>query len=286
METFSEIWSENSGFRNIFILITSTGAFIITYSIRNDLQNINLINFSLLFYSIVSFWMMIEWLFSGSGLDHVILVSAVMTIVISIYGAVILNESNIIVGGATIVLVIVTAFNTIKMDRIAEKQRLTQIEPLVLLIVKENDLEVQIIDLIIENVGAGIAKNLRFTINPHDFISISGDPLERLFFFQSGIQILPPKQKYVIHMTDLPKKIEEIKRKYRIADPVELRRKLKEELQLNIIINYEDIEGNHKINEFFINLCIFWGLRYPSPQHDRIPSNAIASATSDFTIEG
>lgn len=140
---------------------------------------------------------------------------------------------------------------------------MTQIEPIVNVYVKENEQTVQIIDLIIENVGSGTARNIHFKISPPGFITLSGDSLEKLHFFQNGVQVLAPKQKYVIHMVDYAERVTDIKLKYLDADAHELRQKYKQEFQLKFILTYENVLGFPKRDEFDIDLCVFWGLRYP-----------------------
>ena len=154
---------------------------------------------------------------------------------------------------------------------ILEKQRITQLEPIVTIHVEENE-KAPIpgyIDLVIENVGNGVAKNIRFAdVYPKGFTTLSGDPLDKLFIVQNGIQTLAPQHRYVIHMIQLGEKIEEFKKGYLngIQDfsPFQLRERLKKDLELHLSVTYEDIEGlSKKHNEYRINLCIFWGLRNP-----------------------
>jgi len=120
------------------------------------------------------------------------------------------------------------------------------------------------IDLIIENVGNGIAKNLEFFIEPLGFCTLSGDPLDKLFIIQNGIQTLAPKHRYVQHIIQLGERIEELKKEYLLhnqnLNANELRQKLKTDLELKIRVTYEDKEGMEKQNDYLVNLCIFWGL--------------------------
>ena len=82
------------------------------------------------------------------------------------------------------------AKNTVEKPNVSQHQ----INPIISLSIKPNDNRVQIIDLIIENVGNTVAKNIHFVINPLGFASLSGQPLDQLYFFQRGIQILHPAQ--------------------------------------------------------------------------------------------
>ena len=135
---------------------------------------------------------------------------------LSVIVAIMMKEINVIVASATLLLVIVTAYSVTTTNQIAKKQLKFQNDPLVVLSIKENDDNVQIIDLIIENVGNGIAKNIRFETAPLGFITMSGDPLEKLYFFKHGIQILAPKQKYIIHLVNFAEKVQSIRERYNI----------------------------------------------------------------------
>jgi hypothetical protein len=154
-------------------------------------------------------------------------------------------------------------YNIYKTNDIAKKQLKSQYEPIIVINVRENDHENRIIDLIIENVGPGIAKNIQFKVSPHGFITLSGYPLEKLFLFQKILKIFPSKQKYVIHLTDFPEKIHEIKQKYKIMESTELIKKIEEETTLVFSVTYEDKDGEKKADTFELNLSIFWGLSYP-----------------------
>ena len=181
---------------------------------------------------------------------------------VSIVFAVTAQDSNIIVGGSTIVLVIVTTLNILKIDEIFRKQRILSIDPLVQIYAKENNLQVQVIDLIIENVGSGIAKNLRITVDNPAFITVSGDPIGRLHFFRNPIQILAPKQKYVIHFTNFAERVNE----HRLADGGFNVEELKRAFYLKFYLTYQNVDGDTKSGEFHVDLCTFWGLRYPAPR--------------------
>lgn len=180
-------------------------------------------------------------------------------------------DINVIVASATLMLVIVTAYSVTTTNQIARKQLKLQNDPLVILSVKENDNNVQIIDLIIENVGNGIAKNIRFEPSPHGFITMSGDPIKNLYFFQNGIQILAPKQKYTIQLVNFAQKVREIRERLNLPPDGELskseaqmfRQIVRIESELEFTVYSENNEGEQNRSVFYFNLCIFWGLRFP-----------------------
>ena len=125
--------------------------------------------------------------------------------------------------------------------------------------------------MIIENVGNGIAKNIQFDISPHGFATLSGDPLEQLYFFQRGIQLIPSKQKYIIHLVNFAQKVQEIREQYHfpsdehlsISDAQRFRRIVRAESELSFMVHFENNEGELTHTVFNFNLCIFWGLRFP-----------------------
>jgi hypothetical protein len=165
------------------------------------------------------------------------------------------------------------AKNTEKESGLAQKQLKFQNEPIISLMIKENDDQVQIIDLIIENVGNGVARNIRFEISPPGFTTLSGDPIAKLYFFQRGIQILPPKQKVPIHLVNFAQKIREIRERHNFPmsddqlstlDAQKLRLIVRTESELEFTVYFENNEGEQTRTVFNFNLCVFWGLRFPS----------------------
>jgi hypothetical protein len=97
-------------------------------------------------------------------------------------------------------------------------------------------------------VGNGIAKNIRFDIRPHGFTTLSGDSLEQLYFFQRGIQRIPSKQKYIIHLINFAQKIREIRRRFNIhyddqllqSESQRFRRIVRSESELTFIVYFEN----------------------------------------------
>jgi hypothetical protein len=138
--------------------------------------------------------------------------------------------------------------------------------------IKENEDQVQIINLIIENVGYGIAKNIRFEINPPGFITLSGDPITKLYIFNRGISNLPPHQNIIIPLVNFAQKICEIRQRHNFsmsdsqlsaAEARNLRLIARTESELEFTVYFENNEGVQKRMVFPFNLCVFWGLRFP-----------------------
>jgi uncharacterized membrane protein len=128
-----------------------------------------------------------------------------------------------------------------------------QSQPSVIAHVKENDDDFHFIDLVIENVGMGIARDIHFDVLPHGFITISGDPLETLPVIQNGIPALGPKQKFrmiLCNLTPLTNR----------GLPLS---EIHDTLKFRIGIKYQNSLGIEKNWEYYdIDLGIFWGLRY------------------------
>jgi hypothetical protein len=277
---------------NILICMYSSTLFFILLNQNKTFTSSNNFFFELLYViflftlmvislSVLFYWAAFENKKQDMGIN-ILIVSAIIffgTIAFSI----IFNDSNIATGGFTLILVVVTAHFTSITNKITEKQWKNDKEPIVIVYLKENEINIQIIDLVIENVGRGIAKNVKFIIHPLGFITLSGDPLEKLFFFQKGIQALPIHQKYVIHLMNLYTRIYEIKEKYKIEDPHQWREKLKEELELKFYITYQDIDREPKKGEYTLNPCMFWGTRHPISQTQKITDNLLSYYSGSIT---
>ncbi|MHB8164803.1 MAG: hypothetical protein ACYDDV_10775 [Methanoregula sp.] len=224
---------------------------------------ISILTFMSIALGVLFYWMVFENKKRDMGINVLIISSIIFIGTIAF--AIIFNDSNVATGGFTLILVVVTAHFTSITNKITEKQWKNDKEPIVIAYLKENEINTQIVDLIIENVGKGIAKNVKFVIHPTGYITLSGDPLEKLFFFQKGIQALSVQQKYVIHLINLHDRIYEVKEKNKIEDPRQWREKLKEELELKFYITYQDIDNEPKKGKYVVNPCMFWGLRSPVP---------------------
>jgi hypothetical protein len=266
--------SPNAEFWNILVcFVASTCLFILaskknTFNLSNSLDcalfGISFLVFMWISFGVLVYWALYENKKRDMGINILILIA--MIFIATILFAIFFNDSNIASGGFTLILVVVTAYYASITNKITEKQWKNDKEPIVIVYLKENETDIHIIDLIIENVGKGIAKNVKFVIHPLGFVTLSGDSLEKLFFFQNGIQALPIRQKYLFHLINLHDRIYDIKSKYKLEDPHEWREKLKEELELKFYITYQDIDNEPKKSEYLLNPCMFWGLRYPIPQ--------------------
>lgn len=69
---------------------------------------------------------------------------------------------------------------------------------------KNNNL---IMNLVIENIGQSIAKDVKFIVCP-DFEIIEGRYLSQIGLFKNGLEVFPPHRKIVTYLTWMPKDYE------------------------------------------------------------------------------
>lgn len=283
MTQFWHFWNTNNDFRDIILMTLSIAAFVLMWGVLGNGKIENIIIWWLfLSDSILSLLVFtgcnLELISNRRTLDQGVYVVCIFIFGFSVFVAAIMQDVNVIVASATLLLVVITAFSVNKTTDIAQKQLKFQNDPIVSLMIKENDVDVQIIDLIIENIGNGIAKNIRFDTSPHGFTTLSGDPIEQLYFFQHGIQILAPKQKYIIHLANMAHKHREIRERHKIptsdaqlspSDHQNLRIFLRTEMELEFTVHFENNEGEQNRSVFNFNLCVFWGLRFPQKHEIR-----------------
>jgi len=284
MTGFRQAWNHLFELRNLTVLSYSLMAFVLIYGLKGN-SKIEDLNFKLLFliasmiFLLIFTFCIIEWVSNTKTIESGIYPACIFIFGFSVIIAAILQDINVIVASATLLLVIITAFSVKKSsdsvnstNEIARKQLKLQNDPIVCMSLKENDVKIQIIDLIIENVGNGIAKNVRFEPNPYGFITMSGDAIGKLYFFRQGIQILAPRQKYIIHLVNFAQKIQEIRQRYNIppdgpqlsiSEAQRFRQIVRTESELEFTVYYENNEGEQSRIVFYFNLCVFWGLRFP-----------------------
>jgi hypothetical protein len=259
-----------------FLLITfSLVAFVLLWSVKDStpVKNANIMMaflitsiFFLFVFSICAY----ELESLSQTLDEAVYSGCLIIFGLSVIIAAIMQDVNVVVASSTLLLVIISAFTVKKTTDVSLKQIKLQTDPLISLSIKGNDTLVQVIDLTIENVGNGPAKNIQFEIQPHGFTTLSGDPLEKLYFFQRGIQLIPSKQKYVINLVNFADKIADIRKRYgfpmddALLSPIDaqrFRRIVRSESELQITVFYENNDGERNYSVFNFNLCVFWGLR-------------------------
>ena len=273
---FLETWTNEFELRNIMLFTCSIVVFSLIWCFKSAFLTDNtyfraafiLIEFFCIVISTIS---AVKLVFKSQTFDKIIYYECLWIFGISVIIAVIIPDINVVVASSTILLVIITAYSIKKTTDIAQRQLKLQNDPVISLTIKENEVNVQVIDLIIENVGNGIARNIQFDVHPHGFITLSGDPIENLYFFQRGIQILSPKQKFVINLVNFAEKIQRIRERDHIpivdvdlstSEAQNFRRTVRTESELRFTVHFENNEGQPNCIVFNFNLCIFWGLRF------------------------
>ena len=107
------------------------------------------------------------------------------------------SNSGAVIGISTVVLVIVTGYYVYLTRRILEENRMMRLEthkPEIVVSLRPHEAHVHCAILCVENVGTGVAREVRFTGN----LSARFDgetPLEEIGFLKNGIDTLGPGQK-------------------------------------------------------------------------------------------
>lgn len=165
--------------------------------------------------------------------------------------AMVLAKPEIIVGGATVVLVIVTGYNIHQTQINAEKMRGEEIKPKINIFIRETEHDQSIVDLIIENYGNGVAKDIRFNISDPEDTKILGN-IKELGYFQTGINNLSPKKELRIERFYLNSYL------YNINTLMESKNFYSEEFNqekyflLKILVIYYDMDKKEKTDTFEI----------------------------------
>lgn len=208
MGGFIESYKSYFELRNLILITYSPIAFLFTWDFfeNNSVPYGRILSAFALIFLLAIFTLCTMELLYSKEINNSVYVFCIWIFGISIIIAIMRNDINVIVASVTLLLVVITAYSVTTTNQIARTQLKLQNNPTVILSVKENDDDLHIIDLIIENAGNGVARRIRFEINPYGFTTLSGDQIGQLYFFRNGIQILAPKQKYIIHLTNLVKK--------------------------------------------------------------------------------
>lgn len=141
------------------------------------------------------------------------------------------------------------------MAETSEKTRKTQIQPFIVASIKENKIDFHYIDLIIENVGPGIARNITFIVESSGYTLPSEyhQKIEELYIFKKGIKSLGPHQNIRFIIANLAEKVGPVEKTIE-----EIRQ---EDFKFKLKISCENIEGEKcPDQEYEIDLLIFWGL--------------------------
>lgn len=145
-----------------------------------------------------------------------------------------------------------------RQSKIIEKQYETETEPNVICYVQVYPSEPNKIMMIIQNIGRGIAYNLKFTSEP-DFESVSGSLNNNYDIFNpdKGLSYMAPGQKIEFVLTNFREDSEK-----------------KRENGFSIVIGYNNLEKKPYEKKYPIELYQFWGLRYIPEKPAQITINA------------
>ncbi|MCX6565112.1 MAG: hypothetical protein NTW38_01595 [Candidatus Aminicenantes bacterium] len=157
------------------------------------------------------------------------------------------TNSGSIIAILTFVLAAISgiyAFLTWKMVKETKRMREIQSEPQISIFYKSKDEYINLIDLVIKNIGPGPAYKLAFKASP-DFEYSEGMKLSEMNIFKNGLKYLAPNQELVFFLNSLI----EISSKKLCS-------------YFDITVNYEDDSGKKYENSYNIDLSEIFGLRH------------------------
>ena len=148
---------------------------------------------------------LLEFLNENRG-DFAVIFSAVVAIAIIVYAILTgkLELFSAIVAFATVMYVILTC----RLVSETKKMREAQTEPKVSVTIQPREEWINLIDMVIQNIGLGPAYNIKFEINP-DFEYMKGKFLSELGFMKNGLKYLAPNQKLQFFLTSMIENFEE-----------------------------------------------------------------------------
>jgi hypothetical protein len=158
-----------------------------------------------------------------------------------------LNQNSgvlaIVFSAVVAIATIVYAFLTWKLVSETRRMRKAQTRPIVSVITQSDEKYINFIEMIIENIGLGVAYNIKFEVNP-DFEYAKGKFLSDLGFVKNDLKYLAPNQKLKFFLTNLTENFEE---------------KTKKPFEINI--TYENSTGERYEDKFLIDFSGLIGLR-------------------------
>jgi len=156
------------------------------------------------------------------------------------------DSIEIIFSGVVTVATVVYARLTWKLVNETKAQRLALTEPLIHLGLQPNKDFMNIIELYVENIGNGIAYNIRFHfVKDFIFKKEHNKKLSEIAFFKTGLNALSPNSRYLTYITSL---LEDTKEK--LANPIE------------IVVTYDSKTTKNKEVNFVLDFSEFEGLLY------------------------
>jgi len=158
-----------------------------------------------------------------------------------------LNENSgafaVIFSAVVAIATIVYAILTWKLVSETRKMREAQTEPKVSVTIQPREEWINLIDMVIQNIGLGPAYNIKFEINP-DFEYMKGRFLSELGFMKNSLKYLAPNQKLQFFLTTMIENFEEKTKK-----PFEIR------------VTYQNGRGKTYKDVYMIDFSQLIGLR-------------------------
>lgn len=148
---------------------------------------------------------------------------------------------SILFSGIVAISTIVYAALTWKLVSETRKMRKTQTEPKISISIQSREEWINIVDMVIKNIGLGPAYNISFSFDEEmsDFIN---KPLSNMKLFQNGINYFPPGQKLQFPVADLADHFDEkIKKKNKIE--VYYQNNIGGKYQEDFIIDFSELDG-------------------------------------------
>ena len=114
----------------------------------------------------------------------------------------------------TMVVAAATVFYAVLTRRLVsetQRMRLAQTEPLVSIRIESSEISISLINLVVENLGPGLAYDVRLSVTP-DFEMRNKEHLSELGLFRHGIRHLAPHQRISLYLTNVIGQIDEIQK--------------------------------------------------------------------------
>jgi hypothetical protein len=138
------------------------------------------------------------------------------------------DNLSILFSALVAVATVVYAVLTWRLVEETRKMRESQTEPVVSVMIEQAEQWINLIDMVIRNIGLGPAYNLKFRVDPDFKYEDTNKNLSDLGFIRNGVQYLAPNQEIRFFLTSLVQNYKE-----KIEHPFQ------------ITVSYESFTGKH-----------------------------------------
>lgn len=157
-----------------------------------------------------------------------------------------LNQNSgafaVIFSSVVAIATLVYAILTWKLVSETRKMREAQTEPNISISLQPREEWINLIDLVVQNIGSGPAYNIGFKVNP-DFEYTKGEFLSEIGFMKKGLYYLAPNQKWQFFLTSIVKNFEEKTKKL-----------------FEIKVTYQNSAGKSYEDTYLMDFSLFIGL--------------------------